>query len=295
MDDNRLLRGLSLLMGLCLVAVVAGLNLQHVLDGRLPAAATLATIMHVVLTAPECVAVLILALGSALAVPVMQGAWRAGRKGLAMLTLIGMLAGESYGFVLLAERQLAHLADRARVARAENAHRATAVTAVEREQRALVQIETAVREEMRAGGCGKVCRALKEDEAAARQRLADAESALGRLNAPKVENHIASLTGLPDAAVDLIPSLAFAKALLLLGFAFIGYAHPTGPAKRTRPTANVAENSVGSLRPTRAEQVQVFVEAFRKTLGREPTFSEVRDGLQLPRSTASKYRTRALG
>ncbi len=293
MADNRLLRGLSLLMGLCLVAVVAGLNMQHVLDGRLPAGATLATITQFVLTAPECVAVLILALGSALAVPVMQGAWRSRRTGLAILTLVGMVAGESYGFVLSAERQLAHRADRTRVARTENEHRATAVTAVEREQRALTQIETAVREETRAGGCGKVCRALKADEAAARQRLADAEAVLGRLNAPKVENHIAALTGLSSAAVDLLPSLAFSTALLLLGFAFIGYA--SGPATWSRPVADNAGTRPGSGRPTRAEQVRVFVEAFRKTHGREPTFSDVRDGLKLPRSTASKYRTRALG
>ncbi len=295
MDDNRLLRWLSLLMGLCLVAVVAGLNMQHVLDGRLPAGATWATLTQFVLTAPECVAVLILAFGSALAVPVMQGAWRSGRTGIAMLTLVGMLAGESYGFVLSAERQLAHRADRTRIARTENEHRATAVWVVEREQRALAEIETAVRDEIRAGGCGKVCRTLKADEAVARHRLADATAALGRLNAPKVENHIAALTGLPSAAVDLLPSLAFSTALLLLGFAFIGFAHPFGPTRRSRSAADDVETRPGPTPPTRAEQVRVFVEAFRMMHGREPTFSEVRDSLQLPRSTASKYRTRALG
>lgn len=47
-------------------------------------------------------------------------------------------------------------------------------------------------------------------------------------------------------------------------------------------------------KPTREEQVRSFVEAYRRKHGTDPSFSEVRDALDLPASTASKYRARAL-
>jgi hypothetical protein len=44
----------------------------------------------------------------------------------------------------------------------------------------------------------------------------------------------------------------------------------------------------------REAQVRSFVEAYRKRHGRDPRFSEVRNSLRLPPSTASVYLRRAL-
>ena len=44
----------------------------------------------------------------------------------------------------------------------------------------------------------------------------------------------------------------------------------------------------------RAEQVRSFVEAYQKRHGRDPTFSDVRNDLKLPPSTASVYLRKAL-
>lgn len=63
------------------------------------------------------------------------------------------------------------------------------------------------------------------------------------------------------------------------------------------PKVHKSETTSASLpaRGGRAEQVKTFCRWFREQIGREPTFSEVRDGLNLPAATASKYRRAALG
>ena len=63
------------------------------------------------------------------------------------------------------------------------------------------------------------------------------------------------------------------------------------------PKVHKSETTSASLpaRVGRAEQVKTFCRWFREQTGREPTFSEVRDGLSLPAATASKYRRAALG
>ena len=61
-----------------------------------------------------------------------------------------------------------------------------------------------------------------------------------------------------------------------------------------QPNDAVATGEV-VVRTSRAEQVKTFCTLFREQSGREPTFSEVRDGLNLPAATASKYRRAALG
>ena len=68
---------------------------------------------------------------------------------------------------------------------------------------------------------------------------------------------------------------------------------------RQDPAPKVHESEITSASVSaqggRAEQVKTFCWWFREQNGREPTFSEVRDGLNLPAATASKYRRAALG
>lgn len=74
---------------------------------------------------------------------------------------------------------------------------------------------------------------------------------------------------------------------MAFGFLALGVHKPGGDV--------VARGDVGTPPGgNRAEQVQVFVAAYRAKYGRDPSFSDVRDGLGLPASTASKYRARAI-
>lgn len=67
------------------------------------------------------------------------------------------------------------------------------------------------------------------------------------------------------------------------------------PRPNDKPTTSTVTSSQPANRIGRAEQVKTFCTLFREQNGREPTFSEVRDGLSLPAATASKYRRAALG
>src|SRR5690349_7649206 len=95
------LRLLSTLGGLGLVGVAAFLNVHHAAESEGS------------IFSPVCIAIVALAFGSALAVPVMLALWRSGRRGLALVALAGLVASESYGFQLSAERLLSARAQRA--------------------------------------------------------------------------------------------------------------------------------------------------------------------------------------
>jgi hypothetical protein len=90
-----LLRVASTLGGLVLVGVAASLNVYHAAESE------------GTYWSPVCVAIVALAFGSALAVPVMLTLWRTGRRGLALVGLVGLVCNETYGFQRSAERLLA--------------------------------------------------------------------------------------------------------------------------------------------------------------------------------------------
>ena len=82
-------------VGFALVGVAASLNVHHAAESE------------GTLWSPVCIAIVALAFGSALAVPVMLTLWRTGRGGLALVALAGLVCSETYGFQLSAERLLA--------------------------------------------------------------------------------------------------------------------------------------------------------------------------------------------
>ena len=100
-SNYSVLRLMSTLGGLGLVGVAAFLNVNHAAESEGS------------IFSPVCIAIVALAFGSALAVPVMFALWRSGRRGLALVALAGLVCSESYGFQLSAERLLASRAQRA--------------------------------------------------------------------------------------------------------------------------------------------------------------------------------------
>ena len=88
------LRLLSMLGGRSLVGVAASLNVVHAAESEGS------------YFSPVCIAIVALAYGSALAVPVMCALWRTGRRGFALIALVGLVCSESYGFQLSAETPL---------------------------------------------------------------------------------------------------------------------------------------------------------------------------------------------
>ena len=146
------LRLTSTLGGLGLVGVAAFLNVTHAAESEGS------------YTSPVCIAIVALAFGSALAVPVMLALWRSKRKGLALLALVGLVCSESYGFQLSAERLMASRDQRAQQVKTANAPRELA-------REALENLERERKEECKSGFKQR-CLTLKDWEDKQRTALA---------------------------------------------------------------------------------------------------------------------------
>jgi hypothetical protein len=144
------------------------------------------------------------------------------------------------------------------------------------------------------GGCKEACQALQAETERARQRLEVANKALVAAPPEKNQALLATTLGLPAALLEIVPALLFSTALNGLAFTLLSFgAHLTSSTAAAAPK-EPAEPQV-SASQGRAEQVRSFVEAYRKRHGRDPTFSDVRNDLKLPPSTASVYLRKALG
>jgi hypothetical protein len=141
------------------------------------------------------------------------------------------------------------------------------------------------------GGCKSGCQSLQVEAERARHRLELANKALVTAPAEKNRALLATTLGLPPALLEIVPALLFSTALNGLAFtllAFGAHAPSQGAAAAPEGPAEVSASQ------GRAEQVRSFVEAYRKRHGRDPTFSDVRNDLKLPPSTASVYLRKAL-
>lgn len=279
------------LAGCGLLATSASVNVSHIVESGLP------------LASPMVAAVVAIAVGSAIAVPAGLTAWRDRRNALAVLAFVALGCGEMFGLVSGAERLLVAREERARIVAEHNAPHATAASRVTLAEAGYAAAEAAAVAEAGRGGCGRACKDLRAAADQARQRLEDARSALERAEPPKSESILADTLGLPAATVEIVPALLFTLALNGLGFVLLAIGHR--PQRRETATTAAADAVVMELpaavapvqapRQTRAQEVAAFCREFRAKQGREPTFSEVRDGTQLPASTVSKYRAKALG
>ena len=252
-----ILRVVSILGGLALVGVAAFLNVHHAADSEGS------------YLSPVCIAVVALAFGSALAVPVMLTLWRTGRGGLAIVALLGVVCGETYGFQLSAERLLA-----AREQRAQQVKTANAPHELARE--ALEGLERDRKAECKSG-LGKNCRELKAWEDKQRAALASTQ-------APRSHSLIADATGLPAWLVEIIPAMAFSTGLLMLGLVLVGF----GGHSMTAEAPAAPE-----VKPDETEQVVSWVREYRRRHGRDPKIPEVQGAFNGLSKTTAWRRIRA--
>jgi hypothetical protein len=274
-------RSLAISAGVTAIAASAALNVTHLVDGGQP------------LLSPMTGAVVALALGAVAAALVASEAWRSGRKLLAWCLVLSVVAGEGFGLIIGAERLLFAREERQRMATEVNTTRWIAVVRVESASSTLVATQAAVLEEARRGGCKAACQALQAEAEQARQRLEAANRVLEAAPAEKNAALLATALGLPPALLEIVPALLFSAALNGLAFTLLAFgAHA--------PTQNIVaaptEIAGAQMSPVlgRAAQVRSFVDAYRTQHGRDPSFTEVRNSLGLPRSTASVYLRRAL-
>ena len=280
-ESQRAKRGIAIMAGVTAMAAGAALNVTHLVEGGQP------------LVSPMTGAVLALALGAVAAALVAGEAWRSGRTTLAACLVLSIIAGEGFGLIMGAERLLTAREERQRAASEVNTSRWIATVRVETASATLAATEAAMLKEAGRGGCKSGCQSLQAEAERARQRLEVANKALVAAPSEKNRALLATTLGLPPALLEIVPALLFSTALNGLAFTLLAFgAHLPGQSAAAAPK-DPAEAQV-SASQGRAGQVRSFVEAYRKRHGRDPTFSDVRNGLKLPPSTASVYLRKAL-
>jgi hypothetical protein len=243
-----------MLGGLVLVAVWAFLNANKAVE------------VEGTFWSPVPIAVVALAFGSALVVPVMGALWRHGRKTLAVFAFVGLVCGETYALQISAERLLGAREQRAlQVQQSGNPF----VLAKEALDRSIEERRTEC-----VTGFGKNCSKLREIEKTQRAELA-------ALKPPGKTALLADATGLPDWAVELVPALLFSVALQLIGFVLIGFA---GHASEKEYLVQAVAASAAE--PDEGERVVSWVRAYRQRHGRNPPIAAVQQEFNLSRTTA---------
>jgi hypothetical protein len=279
---HRAKRGLAIVAGVAAGAGGAALNVTHLVESGQP------------LLSPITGSVAALALGAVAAALVAGEAWRSRHRLLAACLIVCVMAGEGFGLVMGAERLLSAREERQRAATATNTARWTATVRFEAASSALAAAEAAALKEAGRGGCKSACQALQAEADRARERLEVANEILIATPAEKNKALLATTLGLPPAAVEIVPALLFSVALNGLAFTLLAFGAHTSHELPSGPSAPLSEEAGATRSPGRAEQVRSFVEAYRERHGRDPSFSDVRSGLGLPRSTASVYLRKAL-
>ena len=148
-------------------------------------------------SSPTVIAIFVLAMGSALGVPVITASWRNGHKVFATLGIVGLVSGELFGFQLSAERLLA-----ARAERAQQIETAGGSYTLTREA-----LDLAITDRRAECSSGRKLRSL--DLGAREEQV---RVALAATSKPQSHTLVADATGLPALAVELASALAFSKA-----------------------------------------------------------------------------------
>lgn len=249
MQSTTFARCLSILGGIGLIGVAGYVNVLH----------TPSFDMQIVVGA--------LAAGTALAAWVFSSMWQ-DRPGLAALALVGVIAGELYGFVATSERLLF-----------ARDHRQSAVATsnqvwVQRKD-ALDYAVSAAKTEC-ASGRGPRC-------VAAEAKVDGARTILAGTQVPVEPNRLAAIMGWNPLIVDLIPTLAGSVALNLLGFVMMTFGHATRRVNKPVVSAPVPAPHGGNV-----VDHPVLV-ALRKA-GRPLTNDELAEAMKVSKSEATKRR-----
>lgn len=213
MQTTTFARVLSTLGGIGLIGVAGYVNVLH----------TASFDMQIVVGA--------LAAGTALAAWVFSSMWQL-RPGLASLALIGVIAGELYGFVATSERLLFARDHRQATVAMSNQ------TWVQRKE-ALDYAVSAAKTECTSGR-GPRC-------AAAEAKVDSARTVLAGTQVPVEPNRLAAILGWNPVLVDLIPTLAGSVALNLLGFVMMTFGHANRRVEQPKVSAPVPAPHGGNV------------------------------------------------
>lgn len=256
MQITTLARVLSTLGGLALIGVGGYVNINTTQDYD----------MKIVVGA--------LAAGTALAAWAFTPMLNERRRALALLALLGILAGETYGLIATSERLLASRNYRASITATDNQGWVQANAA----------LEFAIGNAKAECATGRKARCLE-----AEARVDEKRTILAGTQVPVPVHGLADLLGLSPVVADLIPTLAGSVALNLLGFVLMTFGHG-------RPsTVSVARLVALSEEPTLPSDAEL--EQLRTLLlgrSRPMTNQEIADRLRVSKAEASKRVSKAV-
>ncbi len=213
-------RGAATLVGICAITAATRLNLEH-------AAASDPT-------TPIGSAIVVFGLVTAACAVSAPRAWVEGRKILTTVILLAALAGELFGLTVTIERLAGQRAEIERRIASLDVPRQIAVEALIRTRTELTDATRRAAEATR-GGCGRECSALRQGEADARHRVADAEKALGELGVARSPGSpLAKLTGVDPAGIEIGLAAMFGLALTLGGAGLVAFGSTPGQRRDTR-------------------------------------------------------------
>lgn len=271
-------------VGCLLLTASTAMNVSAALDGGQP------------LFSPTTFGIVALVIGQATAIRAGQSAWRRKLRGRALLAFLALGCAELYGLYIGGERLLAARERQAQpIAKLNQAFDVAErrVRFAEAEYRKADEAATA---ETRHGGCGRVCRDLRATADRAQEELEAARTALAHTPPKRPESIVVSVTGWPAALVEIAPALLFTLGLNGMAFALLSIGEAVAEPVQRRMMNSAGTRRRGARktrvqnrprRRTRSAQVANFCEAFRAKHGREPTFTEVRLGTKLAKSTVS--------
>lgn len=212
-QTSRLLSVSVLISGIALVMVTAYLN------------GTAAVETEGSWSSPFVLLVVGIAVASIPATLAIQSAVTERRYALAIIMLLGISAGEIWGFAQTVDRTL--VARDHRVLKIDHGnspyHLAKAGVA-----RAVADLDSAKAKADEAAlnkKCGDTCLYFKEEEKQARQRLVAAESTLAAAPAPKSSARWTEVVKASADVGDLINALAASVSSLLFGLGFVAFGH----------------------------------------------------------------------
>lgn len=204
------------------------------------------------------------------------------------------------------------------VAEASNAAIAAANAELTRSRRRLADAESMVERETSKGGCKNICQDWQRRAREVRSDIAAQEKALGSMGptqpvAPRADRaaEVLALAGIDKAkakrAFMMFEPFAFSlffelAAIVAFGFGFSGTRKAKAPRVEITPEPGPALVAQPATVPQaqRRDSVHSFVAAHIARHGRPPQIAEVQTmhqgtyGVELPKSTAARWRTEAM-
>jgi hypothetical protein len=282
----------ALLIGYVMIGIVAYLN-------------TFEDIQEVGLHHPHVLSVWVLALGAAFGATIME-ILRVNRKYIAfILALVGVIAGEGYGFVKGARRILNDEA--AKEAAVLNVNKPMLAAEEKRTKAENAYVEAMQKaDDLRTGrDCNLACQSYEKRAKEAKDAQLEAERFLAKSGPYQVTDRLAETSGLSQKVVSLVPALAFPTALVLMGIVLIAFGSSPLPLKTVAPAPTGDGDGDGTrqepplriepitatkkARATKREEEAIaWVRQWTQEHGAPPAFKVVQSELKLSGSTTSK-------